>query len=83
MDLNEKEERELNRILGGAELNEAALDEMPRQQVDPLQVELMGVVKSHGGSHWHTGDGTPQEELRGTATGGGLMPGALLFSFIM
>ena len=35
MDLNEEEERELDRILGGAELDEAALDETPHQQVDP------------------------------------------------
>ena len=46
MDLNEEDERELDRILEGAEFDDTAFDETPSQQVDPSQVELMGVVGS-------------------------------------
>ena len=46
MDLNEEDEKELDRILEGAEFDEAAFDETPCQQVDPSRVELLVFFRS-------------------------------------
>ena len=75
-----EDERELDPILEGAQLDEDILMTSPSQQPDQLQETLSVGQSSHGRNREYSGAGTPRGELRRTAIQGGPCWGLLLFN---